>query len=278
MTSRRIELDLAFAGLALARNWLIGDRPTVERALDEVRRLAAVVDDRTVDAPERDVVAGYDAWAATYDPPSNPIIQLEQPKVREILAKVPPGVALDAACGTGRHAAFLEELGHHVIAVDVSEGMLAKARERLTNADVRPGALTDLPVDSDSVDAAVCALALTHLPELVAAVRELARVVRPGGSVVISDVHPVFVALGAQAAFGGGDGGGFIRNHVHWPGTYLAAFKDAGLSVDVCHDLPYGRRQIDIWANSMLLEREVVNEAIEGLPAVLVWELRRRGD
>jgi hypothetical protein len=99
--------------------------------------------------------------------------------------------------------------------------------------------------------------------------------VRPGGRIVISDVHPVFVALGAQAAFSTDGGGGFIRNHVHWPGTYFAAFKAAGLQVEACHDLLYGRAQIDLWADSMLLQRDVVLEAVEGLPAVLVWELRR---
>jgi SAM-dependent methyltransferase len=195
--------------------------------------------------------------------------------VRAILTKLDLGVALDAACGTGRHAAFLEELGHRVVAVDVSEGMLAKARERLSTPDVRAGTLSELPVESAAVDVAVCALALTHLAELEPAMTELARVVRPGGRIVISDVHPVFVALGAQAAFSGDDGGGFIRNHVHWPGTYLAAFKAAGLGVEACYDLLYGRAEIDLWVESLLLEPDVVVEAVEGLPAVLVWELRR---
>ena len=48
---------------------------------------------------------------------------------------------------------------------------------------------------------AVSLLALIHLPDLGPAIRELARVVRVGGRIVVSDIHPMFVALGAQALF-----------------------------------------------------------------------------
>jgi hypothetical protein len=50
---------------------------------------------------------GYRAWAGTYDQPGNMLIELEQPIVRQILGGLPPGTALDAACGTGRHAGYL---------------------------------------------------------------------------------------------------------------------------------------------------------------------------
>jgi hypothetical protein len=50
---------------------------------------------------------GYRAWAATYVEPDNPLIGVEKPLVRRILDHIPPGSALDAACGTGRHAEYL---------------------------------------------------------------------------------------------------------------------------------------------------------------------------
>ena len=46
----------------------------------------------------------YDAWAPMYDGPGNQLLEIEQPIVREILDRLPVGVALDAACGTGRQA------------------------------------------------------------------------------------------------------------------------------------------------------------------------------
>ena len=273
---RRVELDLALAGLALARNWLVGSRETVDRILEQVQRLAETPGDDVFDAPEQTVAEGYRVWAATYDDPGNPIVQLEEPAVQGILESLEPGVALDSACGTGRHAAALERLGHRVVAVDASEEMLERARSRVPSAHLRTGSLTELPVEDGAVDSVVCSLALTHLPELAPAVDELARVVRPDGRVIVSDVHPVFVALGAQAAYKvGGATAGFVRNHVHWPGAYLRAFASAGLRVEACQELPYGPREIDLWAGNLAVSRDVVVEALAGLPAVLVWDLRR---
>ena len=67
---------------------------------------------------------GYRAWAESYDRPGNQLIDLEQPVVREILAELPAGIALDVACGTGRHARYLAEQGHRVIGVDSAPAML----------------------------------------------------------------------------------------------------------------------------------------------------------
>ena len=82
----------------------------------------------TIPMREHDVEEGYTAWAASYDGP-NPAIEGEQPIVHGMLEALEPGVALDAACGTGRHAAKLAELGHRVIGVDATEAMLAIARQ-----------------------------------------------------------------------------------------------------------------------------------------------------
>jgi ubiquinone/menaquinone biosynthesis C-methylase UbiE len=118
-----------------------------------------------------------------------------------LLGKLEPGSALDAACGTGRQAAVLAELGHRVLGVDATPEMLERARERVPQAEFRIGSLTDLPAESASFDLAVCSLALTHLEEPAPAIAELARAVRPAGRIVISDVHPTWIALGAQAAY-----------------------------------------------------------------------------
>jgi len=108
--------------------------------------------------------------------------------------------------------------------VDTSPEMLAAARRRLPDADLRQASLESLPFADASFDLAVCSLALTHVPSptLDVAIAELARVLRPGGRLVLSDIHPAFVAvLDGQARFGGG----FVRNHIHLPSAYLAAFR-----------------------------------------------------
>ncbi|HYY65265.1 MAG TPA: methyltransferase domain-containing protein [Gaiellaceae bacterium] len=273
---RRVELDLALAGLALARNWLVGEPVRVRRILDEVSRLVLARPDDWFDVPERDLVEGYDEWSATYDQPTNPILQLEEPAVRSIIDALDPGAALDAACGTGRHAAVLRELGHRVTGVDASTAMLERARRRVPDAELVYADLTRLPLASGTFDVAVCALALTHFPDLSPVVGELARVVRPEGRIIISDVHPVFVALGAQARYGTESGEpAYIRNYVHWPGAYLRAFKANQMTVLECHDVPYRRQEVELWVERVALDGEVVAAALEGLPAVIVWDLVR---
>ena len=273
---RNVELDLALAGLALARNWLVGEAAVVEQTLEEIRRLAGSDRPDSFESAEFGVAEGYDEWAASYDAPTNPVVTLEAPVVRRLLEELEPRTALDAACGTGRHSAVLVELGHRVVGVDVSEAMLERARARVPQADFRVGDLTSLPVGSGSVELAVCALALTHLADPAPAIAELGRAVRRGGRVIVSDVHPVLVALGAQAAFrSSGERRGYVRNYVHWPGTYLRAFAAGGLRVDACHDVLYGREQIDLWAAGLELSYDVVVEAIQGLPGIVVWEATR---
>ena len=271
-----VQLDLALAGIALARNWLVGDRETVERIEAEVRRLACAPGNGWSETPERTVAEGYPEWAPAYDQAANPIITLDESVVPALLAESPAGRAVDAACGTGRVSVVLAELGHDVIGVDETEAMLALARERVPGADFRAGSLTSLPLENEEADLAVCSLALTHLADIGPAVAELARVVRPGGRIVISDVHPVIVALGSQAAYRVDDDSiRYVRNHVHWPGAYLAAVASAGLDVRACYDLLYRQQEVDLWVSRVSVAPEVVSEALVGLPAIIVWDLAR---
>ena len=69
---------------------------------------------------------GYGSWAEFYDEAANELIDVEQPIVQGILDGLPRGVALDAACGTGRHTTYLASLGHAVIGVDSSSAMLER--------------------------------------------------------------------------------------------------------------------------------------------------------
>ena len=110
----------------------------------------------------------------------------------------------DLGCGTGQVAASLAPFVARVIAVDRSEDMLQAARHRLrdlANVDVRRGELEALPIQDGELDAATLLLVLHHLPDPGEALREAARVLKPGGRLLISR-HAAARSRGLSAADG----------------------------------------------------------------------------
>jgi len=284
MMTRHVRLReflVAVEGLALFRTLVEGGDETAEARIDEVRRIVGSEEESTyglgTDIPEFDASTGYAEWSTTYDRPGNPLISVEQPVVWALLDAFPAGRALDAACGTGRHSAHLVERGHDVIGVDGSPEMLALARARVPDARFFEGDLRDLPIDDDQVDVVVCALALAHLDDLRPPVAELARVVRPGGHVVVSDHHPGLAVTGGQALFQAADGSlAFVRQHSHLHGEYLDAFVSAGLDVVRCVEPRLGPEEAAAQGMAARFIPDATEAAFVGLPGALIWQLERR--
>jgi ubiquinone/menaquinone biosynthesis C-methylase UbiE len=275
------EILAGFTGLGLLRGLLDGEDRDAEARVEELRRVLDAASDEEYgagfDTPELTVVAGYSVWASTYDKPGNPVISAEQPAVWSLLAELPLGRAVDAACGTGRHTRRLAELGHDVLGVDTTRAMLDRARATAPRARFVIGDLRALPVAPASVDLVTCSLALDHAPDLLTPVAEMARVVRPGGRVIISDVHPVLSALGIAAFFRAEDGStAFVRNHRHLLGEYLDAFAAAGLEVCRCLEQCYGPGEVAMQRVMAAFSPDGARAAFLGLPATLVWDLVRR--
>jgi ArsR family transcriptional regulator len=99
----------------------------------------------------------------------------------------------DLGCGTGQMTAALAPFVKHVLAVDASAAMLQAARKRLQsfeNVELRRGELEALPIDDGRLDAAMLALVLHHLPEPELALRDVSRVLKPHGRLLIVDMLP----------------------------------------------------------------------------------------
>lgn len=99
----------------------------------------------------------------------------------------------DLGCGTGQVSAALAAFVERVIAVDGSAAMLQAARKRLhgvNNVDLRRGELEALPIDDGRLDAATVMLVLHHIAEPQKALSEVARVLKPGGTLVVVDMLP----------------------------------------------------------------------------------------
>lgn len=117
----------------------------------------------------------------------------ERPAVLALLGDVAGQRVLDAACGPGTHARALQERGAIVTGCDRSGPELAIARERLRSGTrLDQVDLTErLPYADSEFDTVLCALALHYLEDWSVPLRELHRVLRPEGRLVVSTHHPI---------------------------------------------------------------------------------------
>ncbi|MGD9688232.1 MAG: ArsR/SmtB family transcription factor [Phycisphaerales bacterium] len=178
------DLDTSSRALWLAVREQLGEAPELG---EDSRRLAGVLADRRTDTQAFfGRVAGE--WDSVRDELFGSAFTLQA-----LLTLLPPGwTVADLGCGTGNVSELLAPVVKRVIAVDQSEPMLSAARKRVgsgaKNVEFVRGDLTALPLADESVDAAICVLVLHHLPEPEAAVREMARIIRPGGVMLLVDM------------------------------------------------------------------------------------------
>jgi ArsR family transcriptional regulator len=111
-----------------------------------------------------------------------------------VLGLIDPGLTVgDLGCGTGQLTETVAPYVKRVIAVDGSPDMLDAARSRVVaarNVDLRQGDLENLPIEAGELDAAMLSLVLHYSPAPPKALAEVARVVRPGGRVLVVDMLP----------------------------------------------------------------------------------------
>jgi SAM-dependent methyltransferase len=119
-------------------------------------------------------------WALTED--------RQLPTYEEALRRValePGATVLDVGCGVGTFLRLVAERGARPHGIDASESLIAFARERLPEADLRVGEMEDLPWEDESFDLLTGFNSFFFANDMVAALREAARVARPGAAVVI---------------------------------------------------------------------------------------------
>jgi ubiquinone/menaquinone biosynthesis C-methylase UbiE len=161
--------------------------PTAAAAQDQRRRQAALAERRTKSQEFFSSSAGQ--WDRVRDEMFG-----DRFHFAALAAFVDPSWTIgDLGCGTGQVSAVLAPFVSRVVAVDASAAMLQAAKKRLgafENVDLRRGELESLPIDNSRLDAATLMLVLHHLAEPRNALAEVARVLKPGGRVLIVDMLP----------------------------------------------------------------------------------------
>jgi SAM-dependent methyltransferase len=143
---------------------------------------------------------GFMGGAAAYDRgrPSWPQEAVE--RIARDLELPPDATALDLAAGTGKLTRLLPAIAGTVLAVEPSGPMLEILRGHLPEADARQGVAEAIPFDDDSADLVLVAEAL-HWFDVPVAVREIARVLRPGGGLAVLWHRGAWVEVGDPTLF-----------------------------------------------------------------------------
>ena len=234
-----------------------------------------------------DIAEWYDQWVGTHLMREDPFF----PAVEAFIGEVAGQRICDLACGQGRVARHLADLGARVVGVDLSAKLLAIARR---HEETEPRGIEYLQADARSLDGealglfdgVVCFLALMDIPDPAPTLHSVMRILRPGGYFVFSILHPCFHTSQSEEMETAEGAVRTIRRYFvegYWrsdtrpgpPGkvgayhrtlsTYVNAFTDAGLQL-VRLSEPRGASDIADSPSLSGLSRPVWAE----VPAILV--------
>jgi len=183
------------------------------------------------------VVEGYDKWALTYDRDPNPLIAVEEAITLELIGDVKGHRVLDLGCGTGRYCTLLTHRGAEVTGNDPSPVMMEKAGRKLSSScqfKLIQGTLTESQLPAEYFDVIVSALTFGHIPQLQPLFKEMARILKQDGRIVVSDFHPYWSVFGhGYTEFYDELGQEYrIASYPHLFEEYFALGKSCGLSLE----------------------------------------------
>lgn len=150
------------------------------------------------------ILQAYNSWAGIYDSNLNKTRDLDRTATQQTLQKFDFEAVVELGCGTGKNTTWLEQKAKSIIAMDFSEGMLAKARAKIHSEKVvfRQADVTqDWGIEGDSVDLVCCNLILEHIEDLKGIFRQAYTTLKEGGRFFICELHPFKQYVGSKARY-----------------------------------------------------------------------------
>lgn len=146
----------------------------------------------------------YNEWSELYDSDQNLTRDLDEKVTREELVNFYFKSILEIGCGTGKNTSFYSQIGEKVHAVDFSQGMIEKAREKVQAKNVE-FSMMDITkrwmFDDGSFDLIVCNLVLEHIQDISFVFSETLRVLVSKGRFFINELHPIRQYHGKKARY-----------------------------------------------------------------------------
>ncbi len=181
-----------------------------------------------------DVKQAYNIWANQYDTNNNKTRDLEALSLRTTLADFEFENCLEIGCGTGKNTEYLLTKSKHVIAVDLSDEMLKKARLKITAANVQ-FIQADITAEWTFVkkhfDLVTFSLVLEHIENLNGIFKKVSDIISSKGLVYIGELHPFKQYTGTKARFDTEAGQQIVTCFNHNLSDFTLAAKQNGFEI-----------------------------------------------
>jgi cytosine/adenosine deaminase-related metal-dependent hydrolase/ubiquinone/menaquinone biosynthesis C-methylase UbiE len=221
----------------------------------------------------------FAAWAQVYDTQSNPLLALEERYLGHLLPAIDGKDVLDAGCGTGRWLRRLADMGspQSLHGIDSSAEMLAAVRCSYgKKTSLILAQLPVVPLLSDSVDLVLCSFVLSYVSDIDTLARQLCRILRGKGDVMITDMHPDTArALGWKRSFRSSETHFHLQSEHRSIDEVRQAFTRQGFQAVGLYQPSFGEPEYPIFASC---GKEASYEDTAGRPAVYVLHLKPKSE
>ena len=176
----------------------------------------------------------YNSWASQYDTNENKTRDLEAKALREVLSTIPFNSCLEIGCGTGKNTEWLLQKAERLTAVDLSEEMLSKAREKVRSPKVE---FVQADINSDwnftekKFDLLGFSLVLEHIQNLDHIFEEAFKKLEDRGYLYIGELHPFKQYTGSKARFETGEGVHIVQCYNHHISEFIQSAEKNGLKL-----------------------------------------------
>ena len=180
------------------------------------------------------VQKAYDNWSAQYDTNLNKTRDLEALVLQKTLAGIEFETCLEIGCGTGKNTAWLLTKAKIITGVDLSNEMLAKAKEKINSEKVnfiQADILQDWDFANTKYDLTTFSLVLEHIEKLEPVFEKVSKLIVAGGHVYIGELHPFKQYAGSKARFTAEDGEQVVTCFNHHISDFTQAAKKYGFTI-----------------------------------------------
>lgn len=176
----------------------------------------------------------YNSWASQYDTNENKTRDLEAKALRDILSTIRFNTVLEIGCGTGKNTEWILQKATGITAVDLSEEMLAKAKEKIQSGKVefvQANINSDWNFTNKTFDLVSFSLVLEHIENLDHIFKEVAKKLNSGGFVYVGELHPFKQYTGSKARFETEHGLQIVQCYNHHISDFIQPAKKYGLNI-----------------------------------------------